>query len=751
MNAILSLLGWLILAGLGVWALWWCWRAFTSLQSPAPNAAATEPAVAKAMVSQLPQPSQLNVEPEPKDVDFRARGERGMGGPIYGDVLCADGVYLPEVWENDFSLSFDGRWICTGTYNGAIPRLIDRKIKKQWLLTAQEMSQLSAIHWQLPRWHGEKADPQSSQDEGAAPLTDAEFEEWLKTHVAQAGYALAPVLDLWMPVDSVPESAHSKPPALPEPPREAAVVLSLQRFLPRSLRSLPDPMQPLHNPLWQLYFNEAPQPWGIGNEAELVWREDGKALALLGKPVSDAHATEYKLAAWSAQGDWQFWEQSMPEDRKPWTLFNDWVEPVEGKPKVSVLKWHMDALLQRMVVDTPELERLHDGRSVSCVASALDACVGHKADGQIIVKEIPQTRFFWKRNLLQPAQWQALSMPVSGKPLQWTLTKEAPDVHGATAHYDLHWGEQKFSGSWELEHIILLKRWALLVPAGSVPRHGGVRHLEVWDGQQMQRINLPGAFVRMRPLPAPQNPRAACAQVLLLMGCVADSTVDVESGTWRWPVQEPSPGPLGQMENSPVYEWRDIGRDEHGFWQLLPRWRQVTRPQHPCADGDYAWLDAPGGDELWWWGGVHTQVNNYWSPELPRKGGISVIRAGAALCDVGPSALPHPEGKGWAMLAWEKEGEGHMQHWLLHWLDMEAKTVRTQSLYAQMPLLKGWSQQQLHWCDGTASGPGPVQTVQWDSAESERLQEGPQGMWMRKKDMRYAEMILAKKDWPWQR
>lgn len=42
------------------------------------------------------------------------QGERGMGGPIFGDVMCADGVYLPHVWEGDLHTSYDGRWLRTG-------------------------------------------------------------------------------------------------------------------------------------------------------------------------------------------------------------------------------------------------------------------------------------------------------------------------------------------------------------------------------------------------------------------------------------------------------------------------------------------------------------------------------------------------------------------------------------------------------------------------------------------------------------
>ena len=89
------------------------------------------------------------------DVKFRMQGERGMGGPIFGDVLCSDGVYLPHVWESDFHTSFDGRWIRTGSYGDSIPRLLDRKTRRSWLLSVAEAGLVDDLHWRLPRWNGE--------------------------------------------------------------------------------------------------------------------------------------------------------------------------------------------------------------------------------------------------------------------------------------------------------------------------------------------------------------------------------------------------------------------------------------------------------------------------------------------------------------------------------------------------------------------------------------------------------------------
>ena len=87
---------------LAILALLLWWVRSRGPRQPAPQRAKPLPAAAVAMEPEPPPPPD-------SDVKFRMRGERGMGGPIYGDVLCSDGVYLPYVWESDFHTSFDGR------------------------------------------------------------------------------------------------------------------------------------------------------------------------------------------------------------------------------------------------------------------------------------------------------------------------------------------------------------------------------------------------------------------------------------------------------------------------------------------------------------------------------------------------------------------------------------------------------------------------------------------------------------------
>jgi hypothetical protein len=36
-------------------------------------------------------------------------------------MCCADGVYLPHVWEMDMHTSYDGRWLRTGFYDSEAP------------------------------------------------------------------------------------------------------------------------------------------------------------------------------------------------------------------------------------------------------------------------------------------------------------------------------------------------------------------------------------------------------------------------------------------------------------------------------------------------------------------------------------------------------------------------------------------------------------------------------------------------------
>ncbi|MDR3004999.1 MAG: hypothetical protein LBV14_12280, partial [Acidovorax sp.] len=154
----MSLLGWLLLAVLGVWLLWWSRRAFGLLKIRRPEADQAVSAAAPAAAAKRPASLQHHLaaaapDASPKDVEFRAQGERGMGGPVYGDLLCADGIYLPHVWEDHFHTSFDGRWMRTSGHAGQVARLVDRKTRRCWLLNHEEATAVTAVYGRLPRWN----------------------------------------------------------------------------------------------------------------------------------------------------------------------------------------------------------------------------------------------------------------------------------------------------------------------------------------------------------------------------------------------------------------------------------------------------------------------------------------------------------------------------------------------------------------------------------------------------------------------
>jgi hypothetical protein len=50
------------------------------------------------------------------------------------------------------------------------------------------------------------------------------------------------------------------------------------------------------------------------------------------------------------------------------------------------LSWLNELLLQKVQLDTPETERLHDGTSISCAMSEVDVCAAHQRDGLPILK-----------------------------------------------------------------------------------------------------------------------------------------------------------------------------------------------------------------------------------------------------------------------------------------------------------------------------------------------------------------------------
>lgn len=687
------------------------------------------------------------------DVQFRMRGERGVGGPIYGDVLCSDGVYLPKVWEADFHTSFDGRWIRTGSYGDHVPRLLDRQSRRAWRLSVAEAAQVDDLHWQLPRWGGGSGRSNGvAIENNNAVMTDSVFEAWLAKNVSDPAQALAAVCDLWLPADCLPDAAHAAAPEIAQH-KDGAVHVTVQRHWPISLRDLEHPMEPLLHPHWQLHLNGEPNGWTIDGRSRLVWRADGQAFACYGYPVNaQCREQGLRLGVWSLQFGGQQWSSWLPEDRKPWAVTLLAMDESAASP--PPLSWEGDELLQCMCIDTPQLERLHDGRSLHCVSNPLYAVSKHRDDGRVLLKKIPVRHFYWRRDLHQPTRWVAQSAAVAGLPLLWTLVQEAGEDAGATAGYTLQWGEQVLPGVWELEHLIVDGRCALLMPCTTSALQGGKVVPWVWDGKQLKAMDITVPVLRLRP-----HVRADRAQLLTLVGCGPDNSNLSTSGLWRWPLQIANTANLIKNGWAPAYEWRDAAPDAQGQWQIQPRWREVQAPQHPCADGDYVWRNTLAQDAIWWWGGLHCSMDNTWKPRAPRCEGVLVTQTGSVLCGVGPSVCAHYSGDGWLVLEWLARGsEGQAHHWKLHWLRPAKHEVWTLELRADLPILMAWDALEgVQWRDEGAAPEGSsslndmhvIAPMRWESAQLEVLKPTAAGLWMRKQDAVYADAIVMRDEWPW--
>lgn len=691
------------------------------------------------------------------DVKFRMQGERGMGGPIYGDVLCSDGIYLPHVWESDFHTSFDGRWIRTGSYGDSVPRLLDRNTRRSWLLSVTEAGMVDDLHWRLPRWTTERNASNGVAAEGQKVLTDKAFDDWLVQHVAQKAGALVGVCDLWIPADCVPPEAQTLPPHIPAQ-ANAVVQVTVQRHWPASLRNLDEPLEPLHQPYWQLQLNGEPHGWIIDGQTPFVWRPDGQAFACYGYPAhAGGRKPSIRLGVWSLAFGGQQWSTWMPEDRKPWSVTLYW--PEDAGTALPALIWDGSELLQCVEMDTPELERLHDGRSLNSVKSDLHAVSKHRGDGRVLLKTIPKQKFFWRRDLHHPERWVAQSDPMAGQPLLWSLVHEAKDEKGATAAYSLQWGEQQLPGLWALEHVVVDGQWAILCPWGESPLQGGNPRPWVWDGKQLYALDMAWPVLRMRPHVLPGH-----VQLLVLVGCGPNNSNLASSGLWRWPLQIGDDTNLNKNAWMPAYEWRDAAVNDQGIWQLQPRWREAQQVQHPSADGDYVWNPAVINDAVWWWGGLHTGINNDWKPNSPRCEGVLVTQSGAALCGVGPSVCPHHAGDGWLSLEWLARGQNdEPHHWKIHWLRPLKHEVWTLELRAFMPILQAWDAHQgVQWNDAAVPADSEnteisrfgveqhvIAPMRWESAQLDVLKRSPAGLWVRKQDAVYADAIALRDDWPW--
>lgn len=746
-----------IVLALLVLALWGVRRYRLQKPTKPPQPKAKPAAVAAAATpASAPVPEQEVAPSIHSDVQFRMQGERGAGGPIYGDVLCSDGVYLPHVWESDFHTSFDGRWIRTGSYGDSTPRLLDRKTKRSWLLSISEAALVDDLHWRLPHWSGTSEGGNGVAAEARNVLSDLAFDAWLSKHVSSKPQPLSAVCDLFIPEDCVPESAQAVPPALPEQDN-AVVQVSVQRHWPASLRHLPNPLEPLFQPQWQLQLNGESHSWIIDEHSHFCWRPDGQAFACYGYPTSESgRKAQLRLGAWSLSMGGQQWSQWLPEDRKPWRV--DILAAHPTTAALPALSWDGAELLQCMLMDNPTLERVHNGRSLSCEMQEMALAGRHSTDGRLLPQKISLRAFFWRRDLHNPTRWVAQSLPVAGQPLVWNLVHEAKDEVGATAAYMVQWGEHQLPGLWELEHLVVDGQWALLCPWGESPLQGGKPAPWVWDGKQLNAIAMNQPVLRMRP-----HALSGYAQVLVVVGCGPDNSNLAATGLWRWPLQVADDTNLTKNGWTPAYEWRDVAVNAQGIWQLQPRWREIQAVQHPCADGDYFWHPKGHQDAVWWWGGLQHFMDHKLRPQVPRCEGVLVTQSGAVLCGMGPSVCPHHGGDGWLTLEWLARGaEGEPHHWKLHWLRPNKHEVWTLELRAFMPVLQAWDAQQgVQWADvqvPAAQEGGALQTEQhivapmrWESAQLDVLKQTPVGLWMRKQDAVYADVIALRDDWPWER
>ena len=700
-----------------------------------------------------------------KDVSFRMQGERGMGGPVYGDVMCADGVYLPHVWESDMHTSFDGRWLRTGFYDSEVAHLVDRKSRRSWLINAAEGEALDAVHWRVPRWSGETINESGMADDAHVVMSDASFEAWLSEHLSHSAQPLVELRDIAVPLECVPAEASDKPPHLPAAPQPqsadgkpqeplpAPPELTLDRHWPASLRRLRYPLLPLQQASWQLQMNGLPTGWVLDQEPAMVWRADGQGLALYACPQQGEENAIRRLVVWTAEKGWQQWQQLVPYDRKSWNVGMFWPDETDSRPP---LQWSGNVLMQRVQLDTPGIERLHDGTSMSMTASRTETCAAHAADGRVQLKNRPCITFCWLRDPAQPQVWRAQSEPVLGKPLTWTLSKEAKDEQGETSAWNLQWGEKHLSGSWALEHLVVKGRWAVLMPFARAPIRGGAGQIQIWDGERLQTVDLPWPVVRISALPAAKGGMAERVELVALVASLDDKDWDPSTASWRWNMHSVSSSHLARPDWRPLYQRREVAPDAQGRWRLLPRWREVGQIQHPCADGDYVWRDAARGDALWWWGGQNERINDYWSEDECRIEGVSMTRSGLALCGTGPSACPHPAGEGWAVLEFVERRYGQPDRWKLHWLNPVEKDLRTLDLAVNMPQLKGWDTQGLQWQElepeeEQAPAAQLVTLSMWQKAKPEQLHQGMNGLWLRKQDLRYAQTLLGQDDCPWNR
>ncbi|WP_434481507.1 sulfite exporter TauE/SafE family protein [Pseudomonas protegens] len=606
--------------------------------------------------------------PEGLPIRVFNQGEIAMGGPTYCDYLFPDGVLLQGLGSSA-RFSSDGRY-----FAAPLPSrqrwglaILDRSLRRLYRCDHSEF-------WELDAFSEERLSGRHS------PLVDNGSRHASLTTLLEGAEAidLLAVADLWLEpgawVDSLARQSFE------EQSPDGRHRLQARMLLPRCLRDLPQPLEPLRAPPYQLSLDGQPTGLLIGADSPRCWSRDSRSLA-----CSAREEQQPDLAAtwlWQADHGWR----PLPA---PWVASP--ADPSFYPGPLLELDSHY--LRHAAYLDCAEADRGRYGYRLHNIHSDTETGVGHDPEGCLQVAPLPLVRTRVRQPL--DSGGQRGDSQIESEPLldgqRALFSWLADDEHGLGA-YACRIGDWQLPGRWRLDHRVSdCRRYLALLPVARLPLVSD--RAVVADLQQRRLLHSP-------PLLAARLLDLRHGQLSLAV-IVGRLDQDLPSS----PLQrfnQPAPAPddaaafCAEQDGSQLcYQRQRLQITEQ---QLLPLadWRLVDRPQAAVAEGDFI-QPAPDGRDAAWLFGSETEYADSWLREgSPRLGGHLLTASGCALTDLAPSLIWSADGRYLALTRLRLDVEDGHRAWQLLLLDVHQRSLRIAPQWLRhRPLLRHFDHQDL--------------------------------------------------------
>ncbi|WP_409259065.1 hypothetical protein [Pseudomonas saponiphila] len=606
--------------------------------------------------------------PEGLPIRVFNHGEIAMGGPTYCDYLFPDGVLLQGLGSSA-RFSSDGRY-----FAAPLPSrqqwglaILDRSLRRLYRCDHGEFWELDAFAADHLRGRHSPLVDNGSRHASLATLLES----------AEAIDLLA-VADLWLEpgawVDNLARQSFE------ELSPDGRHRLQARMALPTCLRDLPQPLEPLRAPPYQLSLDGQPSGLLISADSPRCWSRDSRSLACSAREEQQADQPSTWL--WQADRGWR----RLPQ---PWIASPSEPSFYPG----ALLELDSRYLRHAAYLDCAEIDRGRYGYRLHSIHSDTETGVGHDPEGCLQVAPLPlvQTR------LCQPldsgggrGDSQIESQPLlDGQRALFSWL--ADDAQGVGA-YACRIGDWQLPGRWRLDHRVSdCRRYLALLPFTQLPQVSD--RAVVADLQQQRLLHSP-------PLLAARLLDLRHGQLSLTV-IVGRLDLDLPSS----PLQRfnrPAPAPdqaagfcADQDDSQLCYQRQHLQITEQ---QLLPLadWRLVDRPQAAVAEGDFI-QPAPDGRDAAWLFGSETEYADSWLRETsPRLGGHLLTASGCALTDLAPSLIWSADGRYLALTRLRLDVEDGYRAWQLLLLDVHQRSLRIAPQWLRhRPLLQRFDHQEL--------------------------------------------------------